>query len=115
MIFEQMFAGRLVIGHGMRLDKIVVGNVWSEYHIGKDGMHGFCDTQHLYGQVALEKLVDRYLAMDEFTAHDPVHDARATMLLWLRIKGYKGRNSFEDAPFNLDPESAEYKEEYPTL
>lgn len=105
----------------MRLDKIAVGNkVWSTEHIRADGSHGalLVDTQHLYGQINLETLAYRHLPHEivtTFKFHDPIDDARATMLLYPRLRGYKGRKDFDDLPFAMPIEAAALNEEYPAL
>lgn len=86
----------------MRLDKIAVGDVWEENHAR-------FDTQDYYGQVALGTLADRYLGDQGISSHDPLDDARATMLLYLRVQPFEGRTDFKDPPFMFN------KEDFPAL
>lgn len=97
---KKIFHGRPVIGHGMRLDRTAVGQIWAEEH----EIH---DTQSYYGQVALGTLAATYLDQD-FNFHDPTEDARATMLLYLRKFPYNNRTDFNDAPFKLDMGSKDF-------
>lgn len=88
---SKIMCGRIIIGHGMRLDiGAIEKKLW-------DGVEKIVDTQHIYGQVGLGKLVDRYLHDIEFTWHDPTHDAKATMLLYLRKYSYKNRTEFKES------------------
>lgn len=109
---RKLFKGRLIVGHGMRLDKTAVGEVWSDDHI-KDGVAGalIYDTQHHYGQRALSYLVGKHLEGEDFDFHNPVEDAKATMLLRLLHVPYQGRNSFRD----VAPKKELYDDEFPAL
>jgi len=71
------------------------------------------DIQSYYGQKKLEALATAHLPGEIYNFHDPVDDARATMLLYLRVPGrsYKGRDSFKDPPFQLDSS----QNDFPTL
>lgn len=53
-------------------------------------------TSSLYSQTKLCILAATYLESEKFDWHNPVDDARAAMLLYLRVKGYQGRNNFHD-------------------
>lgn len=96
----------------MAHDKVAVGPVWTDNHI-KEGVQGplIYDTQHHHGQVALKTLVLRYLDYPSFNWHNPVEDAKAAMLLFLRHNPYQGRTTFYDAPRS----QTEYEAEFPSL
>lgn len=81
--------GRLIIGHGMQLDTKALSDAW------EDDDHPKFDTQSHYGRVNLGRLAETYLD-DAFDFHNPVDDARATMLLYLRVNPYNGRTGFKD-------------------
>lgn len=100
---RRMFKGRVIVGHGMRLDLLAVGKVWEEAHVT-------VDTQHIYGKVALGTLVDRHLT-ESFNLHDPMEDAKATMLWYLLNYPYKGRRDFNRAPYV----KGDYDEEFHAL
>lgn len=101
-VLRKLFSGRLIIGHGMRLDKTAIGEeIWEEDQ-------AFFDTQQVYGQKKLCYLAAEYLEGD-FEFHDPTEDARATMLLYLRLHPYQGRHDFEELPFTKS------EEDFPSL
>lgn len=99
--------GRTIIGHDMRLDITAVGEgVWMD-DPKTETVHPRFDTQSYYGRVALGTLADKYLD-ETFDFHDPTEDARATMLLYLRVHPYKGRTGFKGV-YTFD------REEFPAL
>lgn len=95
---EKIMDGRVIVGHGMRHDiSAIDSKLWKL--VAKT-----VDTQGLYGQIALATLVEEHLTDFDFDWHDPTHDAKATMLLYLLMRPYKGRHEFEEK-FTFDEES----------
>lgn len=90
---QKIMAGRIIVGHVMRNDISVIDpEMWKV--IDKT-----VDTQHLYnGAYSLGKLVDWHLTHRGFVFewHDPTHDAKATMLLYLLMCPYKDRRAFQE-------------------
>lgn len=107
---KEIFAGRTIVGHGMRLDrKAIDDTVWESVDQIVDtqsqSMYGWYDRNGLKNVACC---VLGLLIQDSL--HDPIEDAKATMLLYLRLRPFKGRKSFEDPPPAIDDE-----EEFPSL
>lgn len=81
-----------------------MGDAWTHEDNVK---HPKFDTQGHYGQVALSMHVYSYLD-EEFNFHDSTEDARATMLLYLRINPFKCRHSFKDELFKFDKTGTDF-------
>lgn len=78
---RRIFDGRLVVGHGLRLDTIAVPA--RSWYYAK----GIWDSQITYGEVRnLKDLLAKHVKTTEhFNWHDPKDDAYAAMLLYLHI------------------------------